>query len=153
MTNLNIYAGLIIIVFCAIILGIRVYKNRNKSEKMTIDTFIDTYGDQIIKVLQDVIMVLKVSMDDYNSQEEYETAIISTSINVMKENSVEFGIPIEIVDLLDTDSLTKIIQKVMNENKPDAFSVLDSETITENKRILDANVVEVLGAATEVADE
>ena len=58
MTNLNIYAGLIIIVFCAIILGIRVYKNRNKSEKMTIDTFIDTYGDQIIKVLQDVIMVL-----------------------------------------------------------------------------------------------
>lgn len=153
MTNLNIYAGLIIIVFCAIILGIRVYKNRNKSEKMTIDTFIDTYGDQIIKVLQDVIMVLKVSMDDYNSQEEYETAIISTSINVMKENSVEFGIPIEIVDLLDTDSLTKIIQKVMNENKPDAFSVLDSETITENKRILDENVVEVLGAATEVADE
>ena len=153
MTNLNIYAGLIIIVFCAIILGIRVYKNRNKSEKMTIDTFIDTYGDQIINVLQDVIMVLKVSMDDYNSQEEYETAIISTSINVMKENSVEFGIPIEIVDLLDTDSLTKIIQKVMNENKPDAFSVLDSETITENKRILDENVVEVLGAATEVADE
>lgn len=153
MTNLNIYAGLIIIVFCAIILGIRVYKNRNKSEKMTIDTFIDTYGDQIIKVLQDVIMVLKVSMDDYDSQEEYETAIISTSINVMKENSVEFGIPIEIVDLLDTDSLTKIIQKVMSENKPDAFSVLDSETITENKRILDENVVEVLGAATEVADE
>lgn len=153
MTNLNIYAGLIIIVFCAIILGIRVYKNRNKSEKMTIDAFIDTYGDQIIKVLQDVIMVLKVSMDDYNSQEEYETAIISTSINVMKENSVEFGIPIEIVDLLDTDSLTKIIQKVMSENKPDAFSVLDAETITENKRILDANVVEVLGAATEVADE
>lgn len=153
MTNLNIYAGLIIIVFCAIILGIRVYKNRNKSEKMTIDTFIDTYGDQIIKVLQDVIMVLKVSMDDYDSQEEYETAIIGTSINVMKENSVEFGIPIEIVDLLDTDSLTKIIQKVMNENKPDAFSVLDSETITENKRILDENVVEVLGAATEVADE
>lgn len=150
MTNLNIYAGLIIIIFCAIILGIKVYKNRNKSEKMTIDTFIDTYGDQIIKVLQDVIMVLKVSMDDYNSQEEYETAIISTSINVMKENSVEFGIPAEIVDLLDTDSLTKIIQKVMSENKPDAFSVLDSETITENKRILDENVVEVLGAATEV---
>lgn len=150
MTNLNIYAGLIIIIFCAIILGIKVYKNRNRSEKMTIDTFIDTYGDQIIKVLQDVIMVLKVSMDDYNSQEEYETAIISTSINVMKENSVEFGIPTEIVDLLDTDSLTKIIQKVMSENKPDAFSVLDSETITENKRILDENVVEVLGAATEV---
>ena len=150
MTNLNIYAGLIIIIFCAIILGIKVYKNRNKSEKMTIDTFIDTYGDQIIKILQDVIMVLKVSMDDYNSQEEYETAIISTSINVMKENSVEFGIPAEIVDLLDTDSLTKIIQKVMSENKPDAFSVLDSETITENKRILDENVVEVLGAATEV---
>lgn len=153
MTNLNIYAGLIIIVFCAIILGIKVYKNRNKSEKMTIDTFIDSYGDQIIKVLQDVIMVLKVSMEDYESQEEYESAIITTSINVIKENSVEFGIPAEIVDLLDTDSLTKIIQKIMNENKPDAFSVLDSETITENKRILDENVVEVLGAATEVADE
>ena len=108
------------------------------------------FMEAIIKVLQDVIMVLKVSMDDYDSQEEYETAIIGTSINVMKENSVEFGIPTEIVDLLDTDSLTKIIQKIMNENKPDAFSVLDSETITENKRILDENVVEVLGAATEV---
>ena len=153
MTNLNIYAGLIIIIFCAIILGIKVYKNRNRSEKMTIDTFIDTYGDQIIKVLQDVIMVLKVSMDDYDSQEEYETAIIGTSINVMKENSVEFGIPTEIVDLLDTDSLTKIIQKIMNENKPDAFSVLDSETISENKKIIDENVVEVLGAAIEVETE
>lgn len=153
MTNLNIYAGLIIIIFCAIILGIKVYKNRNRSEKMTIDTFIDTYGDQIIKVLQDVIMVLKVSMEDYESQEEYESAIISTSINVMKENSVEFGIPAEIVDLLDTDSLTKIIQKIMNEHKPDAFSVLDSETITENKKIIDENVVEVLGAATEIKAE
>ena len=153
MTNLNIYAGLIIIVFCAIILGIKVYKNRDKSEKMTMDTFIDSYGDQIVKVLQDVIMVLKVSMEDYASQEEYESAIISTSINVLKENSVEFGVPAEIVDLLDTDSLTKIIQRVMNENKPDAFSVLDSETITENKKIIDENVVEVLGAATEVEPE
>lgn len=153
MSNLNIYAGLIIIVFCSIILGIRVYKNRNKSEKMTIETFVDTYGDQIIKILQDVIIVLKVNMEDYNSQEEYESAIISTSINVMKENSIEFGIPAEIVDLLDTDSLTKIIQKIMNENKPDAFSVLDSETITENKKIIDENVVEVLGAAIEVDPE
>lgn len=153
MTNLNIYAGLIIIVFAAIILGIRVYKNRDKSEPMTMDTFIDTYGDQIIKVLQDVITVLKVSMEDYESQEEYESAIISTSINVMKENSVEFGIPAEIVDLLDTDSLTKIIQKIMNENKPDAFSVLDSVTIAENKKIIDENVVEVLGAAIEVDPE
>ena len=153
MTNLNIYAGLIIIVFAAIILGIRVYKNRDKSEPMTMDTFIDTYGDQIIKVLQDVITVLKVSMEDYESQEEYESAIISTSINVMKENSVEFGIPAEIVDLLDTDSLTKIIQKIMNEHKPDAFSVLDSETISENKKIIDENVVEVLGAAIEVETE
>ena len=153
MTNLNIYAGLIIIVFVAIFFGIRVYKNRDKSEPMTMDAFIDTYGDQIIKVLQDVITVLKVSMEDYESQEEYESAIISTSINVMKENSVEFGIPAEIVDLLDTDSLTKIIQKIMNEHKPDAFSVLDSETISENKKIIDENVVEVLGAAIEVETE
>ena len=149
MTNLNIYAGLIIIAICALIIGIRVYKNRDNSKAMTIDSFIDTYGDQIIKILQDVIMVLKVSMENYDSQEEYESAIISTSIDVLKENSVEFGVPVEIVNLLDTESLTKIIQKVMNENKPDAFSVLDVKTIDENKAIIDKEVVEVLSPAVE----
>lgn len=147
MTNYSIIAGIIIVVICAIIIGIRVYRNRKTIVDM--DSFIDLYGDNIIAILQDVIKVLKIDMASYATKEEYETALINATINALKENSVELGIPTEVVDLIDTDSLTTIIQKILNSRKVEAFSVLDSETIKKNETLLDKEVVYVLEEAVE----
>lgn len=151
MTSMNIIAGIIIIVLGAIIIGIRVYQSskKNGNKTITMDEFIDSYGDNIVDLLKDTIIVLKIAMSDYETKEEYEEAIISTTIDALKENSVEFGVPEEIVNLLDTEALTSIIQNILNNKKPDCFSVLDSETIVENEKILDKEVVEVLSTATE----
>lgn len=147
MTNYSIIAGIIIVVICAVIIGIRVYRNRKTIVDM--DSFIDLYGDNIIAILQDVIKVLKIDMASYATKEEYETALINATINALKENSVELGIPTEVVDLIDTDSLTTIIQKILNSRKVEAFSVLDSETIKKNESLLDKEVVYVLEEAVE----
>ena len=88
-------------------------------------------------------------MASYATKEEYETALINATINALKENSVELGIPTEVVDLIDTDSLTIIIQKILNSRKVEAFSVLDSETIKKNETLLDKEVVYVLEEAVE----
>ena len=145
MTNYSIIAGIIIVVICAVIIGIRVYRNRKTIVDM--DSFIDLYGDNIIAILQDVIKVLKIDMASYATKEEYETALINATINALKENSVELGIPTEVVDLIDTDSLTTIIQKILDSRKVEAFSVLDSETIKKNETLLDKEVVYVLEEA------
>ena len=147
MTNYSIIAGIIIVVICAVIIGIRVYRNRKTIVDM--DSFIDLYGDNIIAILQDVIKVLKIDMASYATKEEYETALINATINALKENSVELGIPTEVVDLIDTDSLTTIIQKILNSHKVEAYSVLDSETIKKNESLLDKEVVYVLEEAVE----
>lgn len=147
MTNYNIIAGIIIVIICAVIIGIRVYRNRKSIVDM--DSFIDLYGDNIVGALQDVIQVLKIDMASYATKEEYETALISATINAIKENSIELGIPTEVVDLIDTDSLTEIVKKILNNRKVEAFSVLDSDTIKKNETLLDSEVVNVLEAAVE----
>lgn len=149
MTEFNIIAGSIIAVLCIIIVGIRVYKIVKKNGSISIDDFMEEYGDQIIGALQDIILVLKVDMKDYESKEEYEDEIIHLTIDSLKENSINFGIPEDIVNLVDTESLANIIRTILNNNKPDAFSVLDAKTIEENQKILDPEVVEVFSNAIE----
>lgn len=147
MTELNIIAGGAILLLCVIIIGIRVYQKYRANGSITIDEVIEDYGDKIIMILQDTIQILKMDMANYTSQEEYETAVISATIDCIKENSVSFGIPSEIVNLLDTESLTEIVKRIFNNNKVLAFSILSSNEVTTNKKILDNEVVFALGEA------
>lgn len=139
MTSMNFIAIGVIFVFAAVIIGIRLYQNRNK--KITMDEFIDTYGDNIVKALQDAVRVLKIEMDDFNSREEYEKTIINTTILSLKNSASQFGIPDEIINLIDTDSLTSIIANCFNENKLNCIDVLGSKTIESHKDIIDPAVV------------
>ena len=150
MTELNIIGGILIIILGAIIIGIKFHKSGKKS--ITIDEFIDSYGDKIIDILQDAIIVLKIDMSEYESKDEYYATVISTTINTLKENAVEFGIPTEIVDLLDTNSLTKIVTDIFTENKSAAFSILDKQTITDNAKLIDEDVIEALTNETTISE-
>jgi hypothetical protein len=142
MTNLNFIAGIVIVALVAIIIAIRVYQNKDNIG--SIDDFVKLYGDQIVKALQSAILVLKVDMKNYETRTEYENVLISTTIDELKKNSVEFGIPENIVDLFDTTSLTTCVINILNNNRIDAFSVLDAQDAIDNEEILTTAVVENL---------
>ena len=127
MTNLNFIAAIIIIIACAAILGIKIYKSGDRP--VTIQDFIDTYGDNIINILKDIIDILTVDMGEFETKEDYEEAVIKLAITAIKENSTELGIPSNVVNLFDTDSLASAIRTIFIENKCNIMSILDVKVI------------------------
>ena len=144
MSEWNIVAAAIVIVCALGVLAMKVYQAKKKGQTITFDTFLDTYGDDIITMLQDTIVIMTVDSANFASQEEYEKEIIHTTVEVMKKNCVHFGIPQKVVDLVDTDTLTKWISDIFKSRKPDAFSALDNETLEKHEDIIDSEVIEVL---------
>lgn len=145
MTNLNFIAAGIIIVAVVAILGIRIYKNSKNGKTYNLDQFVDEFGDNIIEVLKDIITIMKVNMNMYETQDEYEMAVISLTIDSLKENAEDFGMPKNVVNLFDTESLAKVIKDIFIDNRCDVMSVLDAATIMANAAIIDKEVVEVIG--------
>lgn len=146
MTNLNFIAAGIIIVAAAVIIGIRIYKNNKSGVTYNLDQFVDEFGDNIIEMLKDIISILKVNMDMYEDQDDYEMAVISMTIESLKENAEEFGMPSNVVNLFDTESLAKVIKDIFIDNRCDIMSVLDAATIMANAAIMDKEVIEVIGS-------
>ena len=149
MTLFNIIATCIVIVSIAIIIGIRIYKLRKDNKEITIETFIDLYGDQIIAVLKDVILILQINISTFNTKEEYEREIISITIDKIKENYTEMNIDMTFINLLDTDALTEIVYSVFNGNIINVFSVLAPEDISQKPEIYEEEVVAALASAEE----
>ena len=144
MSEWNIIAAAVVIVCALGVLALKVYQAKKNGTEITFDSFLDTYGDDIITILQDTIVIMTVDMSNFESQEEYEKEIIHITVETLKKNCVHFGIPQKVVDLVDTDTLTEWISNIFKSRKPDAFSVLDKETIESNENILDQEVIDVL---------
>lgn len=123
MDHLGLIAGIVIVAAVAVIIGIKYYKQK-KSTGVTIsfDEFIDTYGQQIVHVLIDVIQLLKLDKGDYEDKSEYEYTVISVAIDKLKENSTELGIDKDIIEMIDTDTLTGIVQRVLHNELLDIFN-------------------------------
>lgn len=142
MTSINLVAAAFVVICCAIIIGIGVYKNK---ETVTVDSFIKEYGDIVIEILQDTITILATNMDQFSSNEEYELTIIYNTINSIKSSATKLGIPENVVNLLSTDALSTIVTDILNKNKIEAFSVLDTETVDKYAEIIDDEVLEERG--------
>lgn len=144
MTHWNIIAGLLIILFAGIIVGLQVYKKNKEStgKPMTMDEFLDAYGDNIIHALQSAIAVLSVNMDEFDTQEDYEAAIIRTTITELKENAKEFGLNSTVINLFDEDTLTTIIMNCFKKNTVQCFEDVSYKTIMAHTAIIDNSVVE-----------
>ena len=142
----NIIAIGILLVAIIAILGIRLYTLR-KNNDVTFDQFISLYGNQIIEVLKDVIDILQIRIEDFEDKESYEKAIISTTVDIIKENSEKFGIDSTIIDLFDTESLTEIVYNIFTKASVEIFSVVDSNSITKNSNLYEDEVVVALSAA------
>lgn len=140
MDHLGLIAGIVIIVAIAAIIGIKYYKQKKSTGgDISFDEFIDTYGQQIVYVLIDVIQLLKLDKGDYEDKKEYEYTVISVAIDKLKENSTELGIDKNIIEMVDTDTLTDIVQKVLHNEVLDIFNEsvacqnISHEAIDEDK--------------------
>lgn len=148
--DFNIISIIGIIVFLlavGIVGGIKIYQVYKKNDKkFNLKEFIDTYGDQIIAVLKDVVTFLKTSENEYSSKEEYEKAIIELTIEQVKQNYKEMGIDLKILTLIESETLATIVYDILHGNAIDIFSVLDAEYIVEHKKLYDKEVVNTIAS-------
>lgn len=143
----NIIAVSILMAAVLTIIGVRIYTMRKNNVKITFDEFISMYGEQIIRVLQDVIVLLQINAEQFEDKETYEKTIISTTIDMLKENSAEFGIDAKLVNLFDTDNLTEIIYTIFTGNLVKVFSVIDADKIVAKPELYESEVVAALTEA------
>ena len=123
MDHFGLIAGLIMVAAVAVIIGIKVYKRKKTNGvNISFNEFIDEYGQQIVHVLIDVIQLLKLDRGDYEDKSEYEYTVISVAIDKLKENSTELGIDKDIIEMVDTDTLTSIVQKVLHNELMEIFN-------------------------------
>lgn len=142
-TNIISIIGIIVFILAVgIVGGIKIYQIYKKNgKKFNLKEFIDTYGDQIIAVLKDIVTFLKTSENEYSSKEEYEKAIIELTIEQIKQNYKEMGIDVSVLSLIDSNTLSTIIYDILHGNAIDIFSVLDANYIAEHKSLYDEEVV------------
>lgn len=147
-TNIISIIGIIAFILAVgIVGGIKIYQIYKKNgKKFNLKEFIDTYGDQIIAVLKDIVTFLKTSENEYSSKEEYEKAIIELTIEQIKQNYKEMGIDVSVLSLIDSNTLSTIIYDILHGNAIDIFSVLDANYIAEHKSLYDEEVVNAVAS-------
>ena len=143
----NIIAVGILVAAVLAIIGVRIYTMRKNNVNITFDEFISMYSEQITKVLQDVIVLLQINVEEFEDKETYEKTIISTTIDMLKENSAEFGIDAKLINLFDTDNLTEIVYTIFTGNLVKVFSVIDADKITAKPELYESEVVAALSEA------
>lgn len=148
MTPLNIIAACLVLVAVVLIIVLKIYSNKkNNNEKITFDSFINLYSDQIIKVLQDFIKILQVDIDRFETKDQYIEEVVGLSVESIKENATMSGIDQNLVNLLSTESIVSIVHKVLTSNEVEVFSVLEPSDIVNNEKLYDAEVVAALSEA------
>ena len=151
MTTANIIATIIVVIAIISIISIRLYTySKKNNKKITLDAFMDIYGEQIIAMLKDVVLILQINIDEFDSKEEYERVIINTTIDTIKDNCSEMDIDSKIINLFDTEALGDAIYKLFNGEKLNIFSVLKPEDIANNTSIYEEEVVIALTSAKEL---
>ena len=131
----NIIAVIIFIIATAGLIALVVYKLRkeNNNEKVTVEDFLGLYHTNLFNVLQDVVSLLSLNIDDFETKEDYERAIISTTIAKLEENCDEFGINSALFKLVDREVLTNILYNILYTNKVQIFFSTLTEKIINSK--------------------
>lgn len=151
MTNANYIGAIVVAAIAVIILVIKVIMDRKKSgsqEPISFDAFIAVYGGQIIDALENVVSILQININEFSTKEDYEKAIISTTIDMLKQDATEFGIDQKVINLFSTESLTEAVYEVFNDNKVVVYSTLESDDITSKPELYDEESIAVLTEAT-----
>ena len=143
----NIIAVCVIALAIAGIIAIRIYTMKKNNEEITIESFMNEYSDNIIAILKDFIKIMQVDINNYETKEEYNEALVGLCVESIKDNSTAFGIDHRIVNLFDTCAIVDCVCKILESNKIECFSVLKSNEIVNNEKYFDEEVVVVLAEA------
>lgn len=131
----NVIASCFLIAIVALIIGLSVYKMRKQNKNMTIEEFIDTYHENIIRVLQDVVCIMQINIEEFEDKESYNKAIISTTIEKLKENAGELGIDRTLINLFSTEALTNALYGLFYEEEYKIFSKIGYEAVASNAQL------------------
>lgn len=150
----NLIAVIIFIVAIICIIAIVAYRMHKNNNIVTVEGFIDIYYNNIFGAIQDVVSLLSIDVDDFETKEEYEKAIISTTVIKLEENCDEFGINSSLFKLVDKDVLTDMLYDILYTNKVQIFfSSITEKTVKIKPELYDAEVIEAFENAQPVLGE
>lgn len=138
---IGICVGLLVIAV-ATVGGVKIYKNyKSTGKKFNLTDFIDSYGDKIVAVLKDVVILVRVDENQFASREDYEKEIITRALDTIKKNYDSFGIDGAILNLINSEKLAEIVTDILHKNSIDIFSVIDAFLIAEHSNLYPDEVV------------
>ena len=138
---IGICVGLLVVAI-AVVGGVKIYKHyKSTGKKFNLTDFIDSYGDKIVAVLKDVVILVRVDQNQFASREEYEKEIIDRALDTIKKNYKSFGIDGAILNIVDSNKLAEIITDILHKNSIDIFSVIDAFLIAEHSNLYPDEVV------------
>ena len=141
----NYIAALVLLLCVIICIAVIVYKRKKNNQDVSLDAFLSMYQQNLINVLQDVVELLMVNIDSFETKEEYERAIISTTITKLEENCEEFGINPVFFKLINKDMLSDILYSLLYTNKLSIFlNSLSKETAEAAPALFDKEVVDAV---------
>ena len=138
---IGICVGLLVIAIAAVG-GVKIYKHyKSTGKKFNLTDFIDSYGDKIVAVLKDVVILVRVDQNQFASREDYEKEIIARALDTIKKNYASFGIDGAILNIVDSNKLAEIVTDLLHKNSIDIFSVIDAFLIAEHSNLYPDEVV------------
>ena len=138
---IGICVGLLVIAI-AVVGGVKIYKHyKSTGKKFNLTDFIDSYGDKIVAVLKDVVILVRVDQNQFASREDYEKEIIARALDTIKKNYASFGIDGAILNIVDSNKLAEIVTDILHKNSIDIFSVIDAFLIAEHSNLYPDEVV------------
>lgn len=151
----NVIAVIVFVAAIAGIIALVVYKMRKTTnQQVTIEGFLDIYYQNLFGVIQDVVSLLSINIENFETKEEYERAIISTTIAKLEENCDEFGISSALFKLVDKKVLTDVLYDILYTNKVQIFfSSLTGKVIETKPELYDKEVIEAFENAEPVISE
>ena len=128
-----------LVLFIYIIRYIKAKKSGSIVEPLSIGGFLETYSDMIVQVLKDSVSILIIKMDDYESAEDYEQAIIEETIKSIESNYSILGIQLSHFGngILDAELLGSIVYDIFNRNYKNIFSELGDAIIKSHTNLID----------------
>lgn len=124
---------LVIIGACALI----IYRKKKSNKDFTFDEFMETYTVQMLNVLKSVVEMLMINIDEFENADQYEHAIIHTTLSKLEENCKEFGIDTSLFNLVDKDKLTDALHGLLYDNHTMIFSDVDDAIEELNPTLLE----------------
>lgn len=151
----NVFAVIIFVAAIAGLIALVVYKMRKTTnQEVTIEGFLDIYYQNLFGVIQDVVSLLSINVEDFETKEEYERTIISTTIAKLEENCDEFGISAALFRLVDRQVLTDVLYDILYTNKVQIFfSSLTEKVVKAKPELYDKEVIEAFENADPLIDE